>query len=99
MRIIARRTLREFVESLAGKKDQPAVKAALDAWFYEVSKAAWKSSADVKRRTRGRSARGPYPPALSMICLRRTASMPMPNMITPTIAVPTASITPVTIEK
>ena len=28
MRIIARRTLREFVESLAGQKDQPAVKAA-----------------------------------------------------------------------
>ena len=31
MRIIARRTLREFVESLAGQKEQPAVKAALDA--------------------------------------------------------------------
>src|SRR3954469_25898808 len=44
MRVIARRTLREFVESLAGKKDQPAVKAALDAWFDEVSKAAWKST-------------------------------------------------------
>ena len=50
MRIIARRTLREFVESLAGKRDQPAVKAALDAWFYEVSKAAWKNTSDVKRR-------------------------------------------------
>jgi mRNA interferase HigB len=50
MRVIARRTLREFVESLAGKKDQPAVKAALDAWFDEVSKAAWRSTADVKRR-------------------------------------------------
>lgn len=49
MRIIARRTLREFVESLAGQKDQPAVKAALDAWFDEVSKASWASSADVKR--------------------------------------------------
>jgi mRNA interferase HigB len=36
MRIIARRTLREFVDSLAGHKDQPAVKAALDAWFDEV---------------------------------------------------------------
>ena len=50
MRVIARRTLREFVESLAGKKDQPAVKAALDAWFDEVSKASWRSTADVKRR-------------------------------------------------
>lgn len=49
MRIIARRTLRQFVDSLAGQKDQPAVKAALDAWFDEVSKADWKSSADVKR--------------------------------------------------
>lgn len=50
MRIIARRTLREFVDNLAGHKDQPAVKAALDAWFDEVSKASWASSADVKRR-------------------------------------------------
>ncbi len=49
MRIIARRTLREFVESLAGQKDQPAVKAALDAWFDEVGKAEWANSADVKR--------------------------------------------------
>ncbi|MER8485454.1 type II toxin-antitoxin system HigB family toxin [Mesorhizobium sp. M1322] len=49
MRIIARRTLREFVDRLERHKDQPAVKAALDAWFDEVSKADWKSSADVKR--------------------------------------------------
>lgn len=49
MRIIARRTLLQFVDSLAGQKDQPAVKAALDAWFDEVSKADWTSSADVKR--------------------------------------------------
>ena len=49
MRIIARRTLREFVDSLAGHKSQPAVKAALDAWFAEVGKAAWTSTADVKR--------------------------------------------------
>ena len=49
MRIIARRTLRQFVDGLAGQKEQPAVKAALDAWFDEVSKADWKSSADVKR--------------------------------------------------
>jgi mRNA interferase HigB len=50
MRIIARRTLREFVDGLAGKKDQPAVKAALDAWFDEVSRAAWKNTAEMKRR-------------------------------------------------
>ena len=50
MRIIARRTLLRFVDSLAGHKDQPAVKAALDAWFDEARKANWTSTADVKRR-------------------------------------------------
>jgi mRNA interferase HigB len=49
MRIIARRTLRAFVEARVGHGDQPALKAALDAWFAEVSKAAWLSTADVKR--------------------------------------------------
>lgn len=41
--------MREFVESLAGHKDQRAVKAALDAWFAEVKRARWKSTAEVKR--------------------------------------------------
>lgn len=50
MRIIARRTLREFVEGRASYKDRPALKAALDAWFDEVKKARWKGTADVKRR-------------------------------------------------
>jgi len=49
MRIISRRTLREFIAGRAGHKDQPALKAALDSWFAEVSKAAWTSTADVKR--------------------------------------------------
>ena len=49
MRIIARRTLTDFVDSLAGHKDQPAVKSALEAWFHEVKTAEWKTSADVKR--------------------------------------------------
>ena len=49
MRIIARRTLREFIAKRAGHKDQPALKAALDAWFAEVSKADWINTADVKR--------------------------------------------------
>src|SRR4029077_2212615 len=49
MRIIARRTLREFVDSLAGHKDQPAVKASLDAWFHEVAQARWSNTADLKR--------------------------------------------------
>jgi mRNA interferase HigB len=49
MRIIARRTLREFIASRAGYKDQPALKAALDAWFDEVRKTRWISTAAVKR--------------------------------------------------
>lgn len=49
MRVIARRTLREFIESRAGHKDQIALKAALDAWFDEARKARWRSTADVKR--------------------------------------------------
>lgn len=49
MRVIARRTLREFVATLSGSKDQLAVKAALDAWFDEASRADWKTTADVKR--------------------------------------------------
>jgi mRNA interferase HigB len=50
MRIIARRTLREFIESRAGHKDQAVLKGALDAWFDEVRKAKWTSTAEVKRR-------------------------------------------------
>lgn len=49
MRIIARRTLREFVQSLAGQKDQSAIKSALDAWFDETKKAHWRNTAEVKR--------------------------------------------------
>jgi mRNA interferase HigB len=50
MRVISRRTLRSFVDGLAGHKDYGAVKAALDAWFDEVKKAKWLTSADVRRR-------------------------------------------------
>ncbi|MBH5398738.1 type II toxin-antitoxin system HigB family toxin [Bradyrhizobium sp. CNPSo 4010] len=49
MRIIARRTLREFVEARRGYKDHAALKAALDAWFDEAKKARWSSAADIKR--------------------------------------------------
>ena len=49
MRVIARRTLRDFVEKQAGTKSQPALKAALDAWFGEVSRANWSNTADIKR--------------------------------------------------
>jgi mRNA interferase HigB len=49
MRIIARRTLKQFVDARVGHADQPALKGALDAWFGEVSKAEWGGPADVKR--------------------------------------------------
>ncbi len=49
MRIIARRTLREFIDARAGHKDQRALRAALAAWFDEVKKAKWTNTADAKR--------------------------------------------------
>ncbi len=49
VRVIARRTLTRFVESLKGQKGQRAVKAALDAWFHEVRRAQWGNSAEVKK--------------------------------------------------
>jgi len=49
MRIISRRILREFAESREGHKDYPALSAALDSWFVEVSQADWKTTADIKR--------------------------------------------------
>lgn len=49
MRIIARRTLREFVEARRGYKDYTGLKGALDAWFNEVKKARWSSAADIRR--------------------------------------------------
>jgi mRNA interferase HigB len=49
MRVIARSTLSKFVEALTGHKDKAAVKAALDAWFFEVRRASWRNSQEVKR--------------------------------------------------
>lgn len=49
MRIIARRTLKEFVASRSGYKNQPALRTAVDAWFAEVRRAKWLNTADVKR--------------------------------------------------
>lgn len=48
VRIIARSTLINFIRQFEGSKDQRSVKAALDAWFYEVKRAQWKNSAEVK---------------------------------------------------
>ena len=52
MRIIARRTLREFAERRRTYKDYSALKGALDACFDEIRKARWSSIADVKRSYR-----------------------------------------------
>jgi mRNA interferase HigB len=49
VRIIARKTLRDFVESLRGSKDQNAVKSALDVWFHEVQSSDWHTPADVTK--------------------------------------------------
>jgi mRNA interferase HigB len=49
MRVIARSTLRKFIEKHAGRHDQAALKSALDAWFAEVTRASWPTAADVKR--------------------------------------------------
>jgi mRNA interferase HigB len=49
VRVLARRTLLKFAESLKGQQGQSAVKAALDAWFHEAQRAEWRSPADVKR--------------------------------------------------
>jgi mRNA interferase HigB len=50
VRIIARRTLYRYVESLVGHKDQRAVKAALDSWFHEAVAADWRTPADVTKK-------------------------------------------------
>jgi mRNA interferase HigB len=59
VRIIARKTLRQFVERLRGSKDQKAVKSALDAWFHEVLRADWKAPADVVKAYAKASIVGP----------------------------------------
>jgi mRNA interferase HigB len=45
VRVIARRTLREFWEAGHADAEQP-----LEAWFAEVHGATWKSMAEIKRR-------------------------------------------------
>lgn len=48
LRVIARKTLKKFVDSLSGSKDRKAVESALQSWFYEVSEAACKTPAELK---------------------------------------------------
>jgi mRNA interferase HigB len=60
VRVIARKTLRQFVEALKGSKDQKAVKSALDAWFHEVLGAEWKGPADVLKAYANASTARPH---------------------------------------
>jgi mRNA interferase HigB len=48
VRIISVRTLRDYVQRMAGGKDQYSVDQALRAWVRIVRHSSWKSSADVK---------------------------------------------------
>jgi mRNA interferase HigB len=59
VRVIARKTLRQFVDSLKGSKDQKAVRSALEAWFHEAIRADWNSPADVLRAYANASIVGP----------------------------------------
>jgi mRNA interferase HigB len=53
--VIARRTIARFAETLAGHKDQRAVKAALESWFQEALHAGWRNPADVQKHYRSAS--------------------------------------------
>jgi mRNA interferase HigB len=59
VRVIARKTLRKFIDGLKGNKDQKAVKSALDAWFHEALRARWESPADVLKSYANASIVGP----------------------------------------
>jgi mRNA interferase HigB len=48
MRIIARSTLKRFVESQSGRSGHAALKSSVDAWFDEVRRAKWARMASVK---------------------------------------------------
>lgn len=50
MRVIARKTLNDFVAKRAHAREHPALKAAVEAWYREASSASWSSMADVRRR-------------------------------------------------
>ncbi len=49
MRVIARSTLKRFIERTHGRRGHAALKSALEAWFTEARNAKWKNSAEVKR--------------------------------------------------
>ena len=48
VRAIARGTLNGFIQNRVDARHRKVAKAHLDSWYAEVSKAQWKSSADLK---------------------------------------------------
>ena len=48
MRVIARRTLLNFIATRKGHTDHAALKTATDAWFHEAKKATWANMAEIK---------------------------------------------------
>lgn len=50
MRVIARRTLNDFVKNRVDPKHQKSVKDHVDSWYAEAVKATWKSSAPLKQQ-------------------------------------------------
>lgn len=52
MRVIARGTLKAFVQQQPNAQDRPALEKALNSWYSEVRSATWRSTADVKQRYR-----------------------------------------------
>ena len=55
MRVIARGTLNGFVRNRVDARHQKAVKTQLDAWYAEIARAGWKSSAELKIQYRSAS--------------------------------------------
>ena len=55
MRIIARSTLKRYLESQRRHAGHGALKGAVDAWFDEVRRAEWTNMATVKRLYRSAS--------------------------------------------
>ncbi len=50
MLVIALGTLKTFLEKQRGRRDYPALKAAVEAWYAEAKRAQWAGPADVKGR-------------------------------------------------
>ena len=55
VRVIARGTLYGFLRNRVDRRQHNAVKAQLDAWYSEVSRARWKNPAELKQHFRSAS--------------------------------------------